>query len=137
MRYLLTTLFLLSLLILNGCGEEAVTSGGQSSDDAQEASQVSAPMQDGAIGKWRDNVTNPIFHSNVIILAEDGQLYYVNEFDDGSEKRMQLVEKKSDLGRRFDPIFETRMGDHWVIDENGDLLMRDKQGTAAIAKKIE
>lgn len=137
MRSLLTTWVALSLLILSGCGEEAATSVGQSPDDSQEGSQVISAPKDGVIGKWRDNVTNPIFHSNVTILAEGGKLYYVNEFDDGSEKRMQLVEKKSELGRRFDPVIPFRLEDHWVIDENGDLLMRDKHGTAAIAEKIE
>lgn len=138
MRCLLTTLLALSLVTLSGCGDDdAATASGRSADDAQEAKEVAKSQKDGVIGKWRDNVTNPIFHSAVTILVEDGKIYYLNEYDDGSEKRMQLVETESDLGRRFDPVFETRMGDHWVVDENGDLLMRDKHGTAAVAKKIQ
>ncbi|BAZ92509.1 uncharacterized protein FOKN1_0104 [Thiohalobacter thiocyanaticus] len=137
MRIFLTTWVALALLILSGCGDESATSGGQPPNGGEQSSQVIAPSKEGVIGKWRDNVTNPIFHSNVTILAKDGKLYYVNEYDDGSEKRMEVVENKSDLGRRFDPVIPSRLEDHWVIDENGDLLMRDKHGTAAVAKKIE
>ncbi len=136
MRNVLLILITCSLITLSGCKGDSESSGDGSSASSGGGRAVAVP-QDGAIGTWRDNVSNPLFFSNISIYAEDGQLYLENKFDDGSSRRRQVVEKKSDLGRRFDPVIPTRLGDHWVIDENGDLLLRDQHGTAAKAEKIE
>ena len=124
MRYLFLTLLICVLLTSIGCKEKSESTGGRST------------LKDGIIGTWEDN-SNPIFSSTITILIEDGQLYLENKYNDGSTRRTKLVEKESSLGRRFDPIPSTQLGDHWVIDSNGDLLLRDNNGTASTAQKIQ
>ena len=139
MRYLFLTLLTGILLISTGC-KKSGPSGDQSaqkSGTAQQSTEKSStPQKDGIIGSWED-YSNPVFSSTITILSEDGQLYLESKYGDGSVRRMKLVEKDSPLGRRFDPVPAFQLGDHWVIDSNGDLLIRDNSGTIFTAKKIE
>ena len=140
-RYVFSTLLTLTLLTSVACSGGPDASGdpsAQSSDTAKQGSgKAAAAPKDGIIGRWRDDSSNPILHSTITIYAQGGHLYLENKFDDGSVRKLKLIEKDSPLGRRFDPVPEFRLGDHWVVDSNGDLLLRDSQGTATKAKKIE
>jgi hypothetical protein len=136
MRYFFISLTLLVLLVLPGCG------GSSDSGEDQTATTAGGAPQDGVIGRWKDNVSNPLFSSTLTILAEDGRYYLETEYDDGSSRRTALVESKSDLGRRFDIDPETnafQMKDYWVIDENGDLLLQNElnPGMGPKARRIE
>lgn len=137
MRYKVVTMLLSAGLLMAGCDGEPEQSAQNTDTAGQTAAKTLPAPEDGVIGVWRDNVSNPIFFSKITIRAEDGQLYLDRQFDDGSTRRRRLVEKESPLGRRFDPVPAVRLEDHWVIDPNGDLLLRDKHGTAATAGKIE
>ena len=137
MRFLSVTLTLLVLLVLPGCGGSS-----DSQEDTSSAAAVAAPKQDGVIGRWKDDVSNPLFSSTLTILAEDGHYYLETKYDDGSSRRTALVEGKSDLGRRFDIDPATnafQMKDYWVIDENGDLLLQNElnPGMGPKARRIE
>lgn len=130
------------LLVLPGCGnssgtqeERAESSGGSAVTDA-------SPPKDGVIGRWKDNVSNPLFSSTLTILAENGRYFLETKYDDGSSRRTALVEGESELGRRFniDPGNNPfQMKDYWVIDKNGDLLLQNElnPGMESKALRIE
>lgn len=141
MRYVFSTLLTLTLLTAVAYSGGPDSSGDPSAQNSDKTKQgggeVAAAPKDGIIGRWRDDSSNPLFHSTIIIYAQRGQLYLENEFDDGSVRKLELVERESPLGRRFDPIPTSRLGDHWVVDSNGDLLLRDRQGTATKARRVK
>lgn len=58
-------------------------------------------------------------------------------YKDGSGGKEELVESSSPAGRRFDPLGGSSAGDHWILDSNGDLQLRDDEGLIATAKKIK
>lgn len=141
MRNTVSVLLTCVLLLSAGCGNEPAASddqaAGASEEVQQEGAVVTSTPEDGVVGRWRDNKSNPIFHSNLVIAAEDGQYYLEHQFDDGSSRRTNLIEKESPLGRRFDPdsVFITR--DSWIIDPNGDLLLQFDNETTAKLDKTE
>ena len=57
-------------------------------------------------------------------------------YKDGSSREKQLLEKKSPLGQRFDTVKGSSAGDHWILDSNGNLQLRDNEGLIATFKKI-
>lgn len=87
------------------------------------------------IGRWLDE--SPYVGSRITIFREGGKLYIEQKFKDGSSHKIELFEKRSPLGRRFDKLEGSRFGDHWVLDSHGNLQMRDNDGLIATAKKIE
>jgi len=48
-----------------------------------------------------------------------------------------LVEKPSPLGQRFDMKEGSSFGDHWVINREGNLQIRDNAGLISTAKRIQ
>ena len=132
MRYVMLTTLACILLVSMGCKDKS----GSSNASQQNGDTLTSTPKDGIIGTWED-YSNPILSSTITIYAENGKLYFENKYNDESSRKLEIVEKKSDLGRRFDPVQSFQLGDHWVIDSNGDLLMRDNNGTAYIEKKSE
>ncbi|MFH1374955.1 MAG: hypothetical protein ABII79_14320 [bacterium] len=94
-----------------------------------------APANRKVIGRWLDE--SPYVGSRITIFREGGKLYIEQKFKDGSSLKMELLEKRSPLGRRFDKLEGSSTGDHWVIDSHGNLQMRDNDGLIETAKKIE
>ena len=132
MRFCFTTMIIFVLLVLHGCGgasDNQEDQAASSNAGQQFASNVAVPEQNGTIGRWLDNVSNPLFSSTLTILVEDGHYYLETKYGDGSSRKTALVEGKSDLGRRFNIDPETnafQMKDYWIIDENGDLLLQNE-----------
>lgn len=86
-------------------------------------------------GSWLDEITYA--GSRITIYREDGTLYIEWKFKDGSTLKEKLVEKPSPLGQRFDMKEGSSSGDHWVIDQEGNLQIRDNLGLISTAKKIK
>ena len=59
------------------------------------------------------------------------------KFKDGSILKHALVEKPSPLGYRFDEKGGSITGDHWIIDLEGNLQIRDMAGLISTAKRIQ
>ena len=59
------------------------------------------------------------------------------KFKDGSILKQTLVEKPSQLGYRFDEKGGSITGDHWIIDLEGNLQLRDMTGLLSTAKRIQ
>lgn len=89
------------------------------------------------IGCWLDE--RPYVGNRITIFQKDGKLYMANHHKDGSSGVKKLIEKKSPLGRRFEDenMAVSETGDHWLLDSNGNLQLRDNEGLIATPKKIE
>ena len=87
------------------------------------------------IGRWLDDT--PLIGNRTTIFREKGKLFMEHLFKDGSNHKTELIERKSPLGRRFDKVKSSRAADHWVLDSNGNLQVRDNDGLIATLMRIE
>lgn len=85
------------------------------------------------IGSWLDNWTT----SRIDIYRENSVLYLEYKFEDGSSLKQEVVENSSPLGQRFDKKGGSSSGDHWIIDREGNLQLRDNLGLVSMAKRIQ
>ena len=86
-------------------------------------------------GSWLDEITYA--GSRITIYKEGGTLYIEWRFTDWGTLKEKLVEKPSSLGQRFDKKEGSSSGDHWVIDQEGNLQIRDNLGLISTAKKTK
>ncbi len=95
------------------------------------------PTDGEIIGRWLDK--RPFVSGPIEISRVDGNVILEQTFtQNGSVLRHELKESRSPLGRRLDPTTDIAgAGDHWVIDANGNLQIRDSEGLIATAMKIE
>ena len=96
--------------------------------------QEPVPENREIIGRWLDQ--SHFVGSRITIYREGGTLYVEQKHKDGSAGNEELVEKSSPLGRRFDKVEGSRFGDHWVLDNQGNLQFRDNEGLISTARKI-
>ena len=100
-------------------------------EEALEREQEAAAQ---IVGRWLNE--GPLRY-RMTIFHEGGKLYTEQKFTDGGSLKKEMVEKRSPLGRRFDPVEASRAGDHWIIDSRGNLQSRDNDGLITTARKIE
>jgi hypothetical protein len=74
--------------------------------------------------------------NRITIFREGGKLYGERRFKDGSILKEELSERQSRSGRRFEKSGGSRRGDHWILDPNGNLQIRDADGLIATAKRF-
>ncbi len=108
---------------------------GLTAEDEAKLTAMPAPGGREIIGRWLDE--SPFMGSRITIFREQGKLFIEQTFKDGSSFKKELVERKDPLGRRFEKVEGSRAGDHWLIDSDGNLQIRDKDGLIGTAKKIE
>ena len=84
------------------------------------------------LGRWLDE--SPYSGGSITIFREGEKLYIERNFKDGSIFKAKLVEKKSSSGRRFNMAEGSRFGDHWILDFDGNLQIRDDDGLLAPAR---
>ena len=99
----------------------------------QEEVLSAVPANRKIVGKWLNE--GPLRY-RMTIFHEGGKLYTEQKFTDGGSLKKEMVEKRSPLGRRFDPVEASRAGDHWIIDSRGNLQSRDNDGLITTARKI-
>ena len=74
----------------------------------------------------------------IIIYRQDGKTFLERNFKDGSSMREEVVERPSPRGRRFEirkPSSDD--GAYYLINKDGNLQLRDKQGVINNSKKID
>lgn len=89
------------------------------------------------IGKWLDEVSG----IQIVMYREDGKSYVEQYFRDGKFLKEELVGNPSTPGtrleaKRLEPNGRSG-GGHWVIDNSGNLQIRDNVGLVSTAKRIE
>ncbi|MCH7482330.1 MAG: hypothetical protein IIC95_05530 [Chloroflexi bacterium] len=105
--------------------------------DAEEQALVAkvVALDRDVIGSWLDEITYA--GSRITIYREDSTLYMEWEFKDGSGLKEELIEMLTPLGQRFDWKDGSSFGDHWIIDRDGNLQIRDNAGLVSTAKRIQ
>ena len=87
------------------------------------------------IGSWLDQ--SPMVGGKISIYRKDDKLYMERTFKDGSNSNEEMVEKPSSSGKRFEEKSGSSFGEHYIIDRQGNLQIRDQEGLIATAKKID
>jgi len=87
------------------------------------------------IGRWLDE--SPLTGSRIVIVRNDGKLFMELTYQDGSSGSNEIIESQTTLGRRFSKPGGSTTGDHWILDSNGDLQLRDDEGLISTAKKLQ
>ncbi len=108
---------------------------GLTGQEQQALAAEPAPSNREVIGSWLDEITYA--GSRITIYQKDGSLYVEWKFKDGSSLQEELVEKPSPLGRRFDKKEGSSFGDHWIINQEGNLQIRDNDGLISTAMRIQ
>ena len=85
------------------------------------------------IGSWLDDVTSV----RIVMYSEGGKLYVEQYFNDGRFLKEELVEKPSPAGQRLESKGGSSLGSHWVVDNTGNLQIRDNVGLVSTAKRIK
>ena len=86
------------------------------------------------IGKW---LTENAFAGGLVtIYRENGMPYMEVKFKDGSSLNEQLVEKSSSHGQRFENAERLSLKEHYLIDRQGNLQIRDQEGLIDTGKRI-
>ena len=87
------------------------------------------------IGRW--------FHHSIIdsrmstIFRRGEKLYLEETYTYGYNNMIEINERASLLGRRFDKAEGSSAGDHWIIDSIGNLQLRDDYGLVETGSKVE
>lgn len=87
------------------------------------------------IGAWLDE--RPFMRNRVTIFRKNREVFMKKEYEDGSNDTVQLIEKESPLGQRFDEVGGSAAGEHWVIDSNDNLQLRDDEGMITTMKTTQ
>ena len=88
------------------------------------------------IGEWVDSVGEAWRH-NIKIVSEDGSLFRISTFQDGSTNRGRLIQIAPKTGQRaaYKDV-ESAHGEVYAIDEKGDLLLYDREGFIRKARRV-
>ncbi len=108
---------------------------GLSADAATKLSAKPETTDRDEIGRWLDE--SPFAGKRIVIFRDKGKLFMESTYKDGSSGSNEIVESQSPLGRRFNKPGGSTAGDHWVLDSNGDLQLRDDEGLISTAKKLQ
>lgn len=96
---------------------------------------IESALSDGeVIGNWLSEMA--FAGGRITIYRKDGKLYMEHKFEDGSSLKREMREKSTPSGQRFDMMTGSSSGDHYVIDQQGNLQIRDSEGLISIANRI-
>ncbi len=103
----------------------------------QEESFVNEPEYSSrkVVGTWLNE--SPFVASKITIYHQNGKFYVETKFKDGSSSNKEMVKKASSSGQRFEEKSGSSFGDYYLIDRQGNLQLRDREGLIATAKKIK
>lgn len=86
------------------------------------------------IGRWLDG--RQFVGNRITIYRENGRVFMVNKYFDGSHSKQELIERRSSKGRKFEEKKGSDFGDYFLIDRQGNLQFWDQEGYFYTAKNI-
>jgi hypothetical protein len=101
--------------------------------EEQELIAEPTPSNVEIIGIWLDELTG----TRIIFYQEDDMIFMEWQFKDGSSLKEEMIKSSSPLGQRFDKKEGSDYGDHWIIDQDGNLQIRDDFGVISTAQKVQ
>ncbi len=96
------------------------------------ARQVNSPGQQ-VIGVWLDKSPSA---NRTTLYKKGGKIFWERKFWDGSELTLEMIERSSSSGRRFDMRERNASGDYIVIRASGVLELRDSIGLISTARSV-
>lgn len=85
------------------------------------------------IGIWLDeNIT-----AKIALFRKNGKSFIEMTYKDGSVGTYEMIEKNTRRGLRFDNKKGSAFGDHYLINKNGELELRDDEGLIYIINKFD
>lgn len=99
-----------------------------------EGKPLAEAMDRDEIGRWLDE--SPLAGKRIVIYSANRKLFMESTYQDGSVGTEEIVESQSPSGRRFDKARGSSAGDHWLLDSNGKLQLRDDDGPISTSKPI-
>jgi hypothetical protein len=104
----------------------------------QEAELAAIPIPPGpdVVGRWIEDCNGG--EGLYTIYRKSGVLYLQTVRSRTSEGIIrEMVEAGYPTGRRFERNEASRAGDHYLVNSNGDLEVRDNQGLISVCKKVD
>jgi hypothetical protein len=113
----------LEVKILGATGEELeILSEASASDTEREI-----------IGIWLDeNIP-----AKLVLFRKNGKSFIETTYKDDSVGTYEMIEKNTSRGLRFDNKKGSAFGDHYLINKNGELELRDDEGLIYIINKLD
>ena len=108
-----------------GCGSTSTLSEGKPLAEAMDRDEI---------GRWLDE--SPFAGKRIVIYSANGKLFMESTYQDGSVGTEKITESQSPAGRRFDKSRGSSAGDHWLLDSDGKLRLRDDDGLISTSKPI-
>ena len=85
------------------------------------------------IGIWLDeNIT-----AKIALFRKNSKSFIETTYKDGSVGIYEMIEKNTSRGLRFDNKKGSAFGDHYLINKNGELELRDDEGLIYIINKLD
>jgi hypothetical protein len=86
------------------------------------------------VGDWYCD--QPFLERRTTLYSQDNRIYLKNLFKDGSSSTEEMIEKKTEKGRRFEKKAGSRAGEYYLINSNGLLDIWDSAGKIYTCKKM-
>lgn len=99
--------------------------------EQRELRQPEDPSRD-VVGTWIDDFLG----TKMTIYRQQHQFFLEEKFKDGTALRQEVVETRSPLGRRFNETEEPAEGEYFIINQRGNLELRDNEGLIATARRV-
>ncbi len=106
---------------------------GLSMEDESRLLKAPSDPSRAVIGVWIDEV----FGRKVTVFYKNGKLFMEDAFGDDSKSEKEIIETKSPFGRRFDATKKSKSGDHWVIDVDKNLQLKDDEGLFSTSRMVK
>ncbi|MDP8201990.1 MAG: hypothetical protein P9M11_07600 [Candidatus Tenebribacter burtonii] len=85
------------------------------------------------IGIWLDeNIP-----ARLVLFRKNGKSFIETTYKDSSVGTYEMIEKNTSRGLRFDDKKGSAFGDHYLINKNGELELRDDEGLIYIINKSD
>ena len=85
------------------------------------------------IGIWLDeNIP-----AKLVLFRKNGNSFIETTYKDDSVGTYEMIEKSTSRGLRFDNKKGSAFGDHYLINKNGELELRDDEGLIYIINKLD
>ena len=86
------------------------------------------------IGMWLDET--PYIGGKTTIWSEKGTIVMLQEFKDGSSRKLEMVEFQESAQRKYKQKGENPLGEYYVIDSSGKLKVYDHEGLIKTLRPI-
>lgn len=108
---------------------------GLTTEESEKLLDATEPPSKEILGRWLDD--SPIIGSAITLYREKKRLFLQTRYKDGSESIVEVKRTQTTRGERLVDKQGNSFGEHYVIDKQGNLQIRDQDGLIATAKAVK